>query len=198
MVLRSQRGRVAVPPQEYNEERFEELVLYIAWETREDPDFGRTKLAKVLFYSDFTAYLDEGKAFTGARYEAWPNGPFPPVLYDVEKALAAEGRAKVERLDVGPDRGEYEPYRILPNQPPATTHFESWELLVVDQWIRQVTSATATKISDLSHEHPGWRLAQGGGEIPYASALISTDPLSPRALEIAERRFATPGGTTDA
>lgn len=105
MVLRSQRGRVAVPPQEYNEERFEELVLYIAWETREDPDFGRTKLAKVLFYSDFTAYLDEGKAFTGARYEAWPNGPFPPVLYDVEKALAAEGRAKVERLDVGPDRG---------------------------------------------------------------------------------------------
>lgn len=44
------------PKVEFNRERFEALVLYIAWKTRDDPEFGRTKLAKVLFYADLETY----------------------------------------------------------------------------------------------------------------------------------------------
>jgi hypothetical protein len=33
---------------EYDADRFKELVLYIAWITKDDPRFGRTKLAKTL------------------------------------------------------------------------------------------------------------------------------------------------------
>jgi hypothetical protein len=41
---------------QFDEDRFRELVLYIAHKTKDDPTFGRTKLAKVLFSRDFVAY----------------------------------------------------------------------------------------------------------------------------------------------
>jgi hypothetical protein len=44
---------------EFKRERFRTLVLYIAWKTREDAEFGRTKLAKVLFYSDLATFAGD-------------------------------------------------------------------------------------------------------------------------------------------
>ena len=79
---------------DYDPERFEDLVLFIAWAMRDDPHFGRTKLAKTLFYVDFDAYAGEGASLTGSTYEHWDHGPFPPQLYDVERKLAREGRAR--------------------------------------------------------------------------------------------------------
>jgi hypothetical protein len=57
--------------------RLKELVLYIAERTVEDPDFGRTKVAEMLFCSDVEAYRLFGEPITGARYEKWKRVPFP-------------------------------------------------------------------------------------------------------------------------
>ena len=59
-------------------ERFREAVLYIAWKTRDDPAFGRTKFAKTLFYADMASYAETGDALTGALYKYWDPGPVPP------------------------------------------------------------------------------------------------------------------------
>jgi hypothetical protein len=52
----------------FDRERFEGLILYIAHRRRDDVRFGRTKLAKVLFFSDFSVYQDQGEPLTGATY----------------------------------------------------------------------------------------------------------------------------------
>lgn len=181
--------------QEYDEKRFEELVLYIARATQDDPNFGRTKLAKVLFYCDFTAYAEEGRALTGARYKAFDFGPFPPQLPAVEERLAAAGRAEVERLAAdSAERGEYDPWKIRPLDEPQRELFEPWELGFVDLWIGRIAEATASKISELSHEHPGWKLAERDrAVIPYETALLSTLPPRPEIMELARRRFAGSG-----
>src|SRR3954466_15180163 len=83
-----QRDEVAAAVRpDFDSERFEGLVLFIAHSRRHDPRFGRTKLAKSLFYSDFDAYRDQGQPLTGASYIRMPFGPFPRELDSTERAL---------------------------------------------------------------------------------------------------------------
>jgi hypothetical protein len=188
-------GRTAMA---FDKQRFQALVLYIAHRQRDDEKFGRTKLAKALFYSDFDVYKSIGKPLTGAVYIRMPFGPFPRDLEDAETALAGEGYVFADYL-----KDEYEEKRLIPQRPlPAEVErqFEPWQLATVDIWIDRIASATASYISDLSHEHPGWLLAEENGvEIPYATALLpferpSTDQVD-RAKQVArERGWLTPDG----
>lgn len=170
---------------EFDVKRLEELVLYIAKRTEGDPNFGRTKLAKVLFYSDFVAYRDDGAALTGATYIRMPFGPFPRDLSVVEERLREAGRAELVY-----DVDEYEAKRIHVVDEPRDLDrlFEAWQLRLVDMWIEEISSATARRISDLSHEHPGWVLARETGEtIPYESAYAPAQAPPDEAVELGRR-----------
>jgi hypothetical protein len=161
-------------PPSFDRDRFEALVLYIAHRRRDDERFGRTKLAKVLFYADFNVYRDSGEPLTGATYQRMPFGPFPRELEETEREL--ERRHEVI-LDYVKDT--YEEKRIIPLRGPPPTllaGFEEWQVLAVDTWIDRVASATARDISRLSHHHPGWLMAgEVGVEIPYETALLPQD-----------------------
>jgi hypothetical protein len=163
---------------QFDEDRFRELVLYIANKTQDDPTFGRTKLAKVLFYSDFIAYAEDGRSLTGATYRAIEHGPFPTQLSAAENQLRRDKRAIVERWDPPEEKGEYDPNRIIPKDDPDVGRLELWELAYVDIWIGRVAEAkTASEISKLSHDHPGWQLfEQNRGIIPYETQFIGTKP----------------------
>ena len=161
------------------------MVLYIAHKTKDDSTFGRTKLAKVLFYSDFIAYAEDGRSLTGASYRAIEHGPFPTQLSAAEKQLRADERAIVQRWDPPEEKGEYDPNRIIPKDDPDTDRFEPWELAYVDIWIGRLSEAkSATEISKLSHDHPGWQLFERNrGIIPYETQFIGTKPPSERAMQ---------------
>jgi hypothetical protein len=169
----------------FDRQRFEGLILYVAYRRRDDLRFGRTKLAKVLFYSDFSVYQDQGEPLTGATYIRMPFGPFPKHLDEAEAALAAQGLAVLDH-EVGSD---YEEKRIIPikGPPEVSGLFEAWQLHVVDDWTDRIASATAKQISDLSHRHPGWLIAgRVGGEIPYETAILPQGrpgPLEARKAE---------------
>lgn len=157
----------------FDEARFEELVLYVAWATRDNPQFGRTKLAKVLFYCDFAAFAEEGSSLTGARYEHWQFGPFPPALDAIEERIAATHKADVTRFRS--DEAGLE-LRIVPFSEPRIRHFEEWDEWqrpMVDSYITKVASMPSWRVSDDSHKHPGWVLTRDYEEIPYHSTLIS-------------------------
>lgn len=94
---------------EFDQKRFEEVVLYIAERTKDDPDFGNTKMAKVLFYSDFEAFRELGESITGAEYQAWDHGPYPPKLQSARNMLKNSGRATVVEA-----QAEFDTERVLP------------------------------------------------------------------------------------
>lgn len=176
---------------EFDRTRFEALVLYIADRRRDDERFGRTKMAKVLFYSDFSVYQDQGESLTGATYIRMPFGPFPEALEETEKALEAKGLVVLAHDGVG----EYEEKRIIPTKRPPDLRslFEEWQILVVNDWTDRVAAATATQISEMSHHHPGWLLAKENGEkIPYETAILPqsrpTASEASRAREVARGR----------
>lgn len=155
---------------EFEPARFDAMILYIAHRTQDRLDFGRTKLAKVLFYSDFEVYRDQARSLTGATYKRMPFGPFPRELEDAEERLRSRRQAVLDY-----DKDQYEEKRIKPcgTPPDLTRWYEGWQIATVDIWTDRVAAATARQISDLSHRHPGWRLAgETGNDIPYETALL--------------------------
>jgi len=181
----------------FQRERFEALVLFIAQRRKDDARFGRTKLAKALFYSDFEAFRDQDKSLTGATYIRMPFGPFPQELKETEEALEERGAAYLDYV-----KDVYEEKRLVPADEPAELHelFEPWELELVGIWTDRIATATAREISRLSHHHPGWLLARETGErIPYETALLPqerpTGQQAERAKDVArERGWLTDGG----
>lgn len=170
---------------EFHRDRFEALVLHIAHRRREDERFGRTKMAKVLFYSDFSVYQDQGEPLTGATYIRMPFGPFPKALEETEEALVAKGQVVLAH----DGEEDYEEKRIIPTggAPDLRGLFEEWQILVVNDWIDRVAAATATQISEMSHRHPGWLLAKENGEtIPYETAILPQ--ARPSALDAARAK----------
>jgi hypothetical protein len=171
---------------DFDAKRFDALVLFIAHETKDDPRFGRTKLAKVLFYSDFDAYRDEGDSLTGATYIRMPRGPFPKELRGAELRLEHSGQV---RLDYDTEEGEEK--RIIPLVPPddAAVLYEAWQLAHVRLWTTKIKEEGSTKrVSTRSHEHPGWMLAKADGVvIPYESVFAPDCPPSDEAVEFGRR-----------
>lgn len=161
----------------FDARRFEELVLYISWSTRTDPHFGRTKLAKTLFYSDLAAFAEEGASLTGAVYERWKFGPFPRVLGSTEERVRAEGLATVDRLEDGGRQEEYEELKVRPHAEPTMavfgTAWNEWQKSLVDGYIAKMSAQSAGEVRDISHLHPGWKITPPLEPIPYHVAYMS-------------------------
>src|SRR5690348_1753468 len=86
---------------DFKQEKFRELIVYVADRCADDPYFGDTKLNKILHFSDFVAYTDLGHSITGARYQKLEFGPAPTNLLPIRRDLEEEGAVRVEERPVG-------------------------------------------------------------------------------------------------
>jgi hypothetical protein len=160
--------------------KLQELILYIARRSANDPWFGKVKLAKLLAFSDFHAFGQRGTPITGATYVKLPEGPVPSQFWDALGALAAAGRARVEEGEVH----GYSQHRVVAIDDPAPV-FDELDLSYVDETMHALTRFNAKELSDLAHrQFVGWQLADMYEPIPYRTHWIS--PLAPTANEIRE------------
>ena len=168
-----------------NQRKLRELILYISLGSETDERFGKTKLYKLLFYSDFLAYLRLGKPITAVEYIALPNGPAPS---NIEELLAQ--MKKEEQLHLR----EYNYYghkqfKPLALRNPDLTVISSRERKLVDELMDKNWEKNAKDVSDLSHKFDGWKLARYSTDrrtIPYNMALIGNR--QPTAAEVAHGR----------
>jgi hypothetical protein len=61
--------------------------------------------------------------------------------------------------------------------------FTGTEIAIVDQVTDELRQLTNQQVSDLSHDTMAWRLTSDRDEIPYGTALLSTD--EPTAEDLA-------------
>ncbi len=154
----------------YDEERFKELVLYVAEKAATDPSFGDTKLNKVLFFSDFFAYGFLGKPITGAEYQKLPFGPAPRKILPARRALVNEGRADVV------NKGRSFKQTVTVARTPANRRlFDTAQLDLVDEVFDMLREDTAISASEFSHQaSAGWQLVEMHETIPYETVFVST------------------------
>ncbi len=167
------------PAFDFNQEKFRNLILYVAGRSKDDVFFGAVKLNKILFYSDFYAYRKLGKPITGAKYQKLGEGPAPKQMVPVRRTMADS-----DQIDI-----EHRPYfsgvqqRIVPKTKPKMHLFSKDELAIVDEVIKFFWSKTAREVSDYSHREPGWKAAQPREVIPYETAWLSGDSIEQEAEE---------------
>lgn len=157
---------------ELNEEKFKELLLYLATQCEGDRYFGATKVNKQLFFADFLAYANLGRPITGAEYMALEFGPAPRRLRPLREELIEDG-------DLSLDRRKYQE-RIVAHRPPNLKVFTKQELKIINQVIEELRGNDANDVSQLSHRFLGWAAARAEGQatgenvtIPYSTVFVS-------------------------
>ena len=170
---------------DFDAERFEELIVYIAQKCTDDPTFGAVKLNKILYYSDFDAYRHMRQPISGATYRKLQAGPAPKELQRSRDKLIEEGRLILENR----------PYfnrlqkrlALAPGAQANAELFTAREREIVDEVIQFFWGKSAREVSDYSHREPGWKFAEEFENIPYETAWLSGDPIDQETEETAQR-----------
>lgn len=176
---------------EYDRDRFENLVLYLTERSQEDVGFGKIKLNKLLFRSDFEAYRLLGSSITGEEYKHQELGPVAAHLPSLFKRLGPEGEGAlvIEDVPAGP---------YTRNVPVPTGRrfadpsvFGQAEIDVIERTLDELKEFGGVGVSKWSHvTSVGWRVHKEMNElIPYSSAPLSIRPLSDRADATLKARF---------
>ena len=177
---------VGVP---YDKKKFEELVLHIATRFKGDHAFGVVKLNKLLFFSDYKAYAELGKAITGADYIKLEHGPAPKPMYAIRDEMIERGEIEVERTSYH----SYPLDRIIPRREPDLSLFSDEELALVDRVIESFSDDNATDLSNLTHQLPGWEVAAYYEVIPYEAVFLSNERATEEDKQWATEAVATHG-----
>ena len=151
-----------------DQKKLRELILYIAEVSEGDAPFGAVKLNKLLFYSDFLAYLYLDKPITGCLYQALPTGPAPNNISEILSNMV-----KAKDLAIR----EQEHYKRVQNRPlalrsPRLEKFTAEEIAFVDQLVKQYWGMNATEMREKSHDFVDWHTLDIGETIPYSLSLI--------------------------
>lgn len=114
----------------------------------------KTKLNKLLFYTDFAHFRNIGQSITGLRYNAIQYGPVP-LNYDI----LFGSLANMDIIDIEYDMtpfGEIE--KILPNPQYKfdASLFTPTELEVMEYIADTFKNTSATEIAEISHREPAW------------------------------------------
>ena len=150
-----------------DDQKLQELILFIALRSSNDERFGSIKLNKLLFFSDFLAYAKLGRSITGHGYQRLPNGPAPKKMLPVLRQMSENNSLCMAERDYY-GRSQKIPIAL---REPHLDSFSAEEIAIVTDVIEGLKRKNAKGISSLSHKFPGWKLAREGEIIPYEVAL---------------------------
>jgi antitoxin SocA-like protein len=162
-------------------EKLAQMLLYVAHKLTGDECNGKTKIHKILFFSDFDAFRLTGQSISGETYIKYDQGPFLPAVDATVRKLANRNVA-----DWAPpnDRGEIQ-LNIYAPQIKADL-LSVAEIATIDSTVQRFWGQTAAAVSNRSHRLFGWLTTPNGSIIPYNSAYVG----DPRPLNPAENAWA--------
>jgi hypothetical protein len=170
-------------------QRMWELILHIAKASIYDGKYGKTKLYKILYKSDFTAFRLLGRPITGAKYVRLLNGPIPDNIDELLSDMVASGDAKWEARPI-PDRKPQ--MRVVAQREPDYTLFSARDIAFVDEVIRDLWNSSGTDAADETHGIV-FQVLQLKEAIPYEASIISDDPITEEDI-VAARELANKHG----
>ena len=172
---------------EFDRQRFKELILFIADQSKDDPRFGISKLNKILYFADFKAFGILGQSITGATYERRDFGPVPremlAALHEMEDAGDIN---RTERHYLNQRQKVVQALR--PSR--ADELLDGREREIVSIILDELRTRAEDQVRVLSSLNDMWQLANVGEEIPHEWAYISTRKPSPTELKIAREQYA--------
>ena len=129
-----------------------------------------TKMNKLLFYSDFLKYKNEGFGMTGINYRAITFGPVPDRYGEIYSR--AEGVEMEDYIYQDGNSGTL----LSTSEEPDMSVFSDTEKEILSQVAKKFKYYSAGKISEQSHREKGWiECIEGKKIIPYSYAFDLVD-----------------------
>ncbi len=147
----------------FDYDKFCAMVLFFAHRSTE---LLKTKLMKLLNYSDMIFYKENGISISGVRYAHLPYGPVPENFDILLGTMAADHIAHIE---VFYDNG-YEKHQVIPEEEIPDGVLSEEELAVMERIYEKFASFGSVDISNYSHKEKGYTSTKKGEIISYAYA----------------------------
>lgn len=147
----------------FDYEKFCAMVLFFAYKSTE---LLKTKLMKLLNYSDMIFYKENGVSISGVKYAHFPYGPVPENFDILLGTMAADHIAHIE---VFYDNG-YEKHQVIPEEEIPTGILTEDEIDVMERINKKFLNYGSVDISNYSHKEKGYRETQKGEIISYTYA----------------------------
>lgn len=163
-----------------DETKLGELIVHISLKCANDRRFGATKLNKLLYFADFFAFGQHGKAITEVPYQHLKNGPAPRRFKVVEKSLVDAKAIAVQKIKLPNGNTQI---KTIALRNPDLSNFSGEEIALIDQLIDKHWEDDSDSISICSHNYVGWKMTKEGENIPYGSIFLSDEPLSQAEIE---------------
>jgi putative zinc finger/helix-turn-helix YgiT family protein len=147
----------------FDYEKFCAMVLFFAHKSEE---LLKTKLMKLLNYSDMIFYKENGISISGIKYVHLPYGPVPENFDILLGTMAADHIAYIE---VFYDNG-YEKHQVIPECDIPEEVLSEEEFVVLERVYTRFIDFGSVDISNYSHKEKGYSLTKQGEIISYAYA----------------------------
>lgn len=168
-------GNLTYEIEEMNpQERLREIILYIATVSQFDMYFGKTKLVKLLYMSDFEAFREHGKPVTGHKYIKWDNGPVPENLNQLLDDMRSKGEIVIQDVEFGYSHPQQ---RVIPLRPANLEAFTGSDIATVNALIQEHANRTGTEMAAMTHGI-AWKSTDQNEPIPYEASILSDEALS--------------------
>jgi len=147
----------------FDYEKFCAMVLFFAHKSAE---LLKTKLMKLLNYSDMVFYKENGISMSGLKYAHLPYGPVPD---NFDMLLGKMAVDHIAHIDVFYD-GAYEKHQVVPECDIPEGVLSDTEIEVLERIYEKFKDFGSSDILDYSHREKGYRSTKKGEIISYAYA----------------------------
>lgn len=147
----------------FDYDKFCAMVLYFA---RKNKKLLKTKLMKLLNYSDMIFYKENGISISGVRYAHLPYGPVPEKFDILLGMMEAD---QIAHIEVSYDNG-YERHQVVPEEEVPEGILSESELAVMERIYEKFADFGSADISNYSHKEKGYMDTKPGEIISYAYA----------------------------
>ncbi|MBZ0256852.1 SocA family protein [bacterium] len=151
--------------------KYHEMVKYICARVQDGSTLSKTKLFKIMFFCDFTAYRELGESISGDNYIRMPYGPVPTHGNKELKNMIKKDQLAVSHTLYRGKQGE----KYVTTQEVDLSGFSPYEISIIDSQLEYFKDMSAGSLSDLSHQFIGWQVIENGKNIPYGTALLQED-----------------------
>src|SRR4030042_376982 len=134
-----------------NHQKLYNIILFFA----EKITPWKTKLNKLLFYSDFLHFKNNCFSITGLNYRAIPLGPVPD-KFDIIFSLVNQNKFIEIEYKVFPDEGTGERFYPFPERHFNDEIFNTEELTTLNQVMNKLGKMNTNELVEMSHKVKGW------------------------------------------
>jgi transcriptional regulator with XRE-family HTH domain len=153
-----------------NVEKFKQMYFAcLKFASNSHGNVPKTKLAKLLYLSDFKNFFENLEPMSGVKYRRLEYGPVPDVFFSMTDDLLEQGKINVEVLDRGAQ------LISLNTREADFSKLTEEELTSIKEICNLWKDKPTQDIVNFTHEQKPWKMCREGEYIPY-SLIIQEDP----------------------